>query len=140
MKICKFLSFTSRVTKRPPDFRLEIFESSLPELKGEASLLDRREETGKGIVRNHMLIKSDVGSVEAYVYYADGVARNWCMMNGTGFFKDFYAAGVYGDNPDGTIYHEGVYQHSDKAQNFLTPSAKHFRALLGSSKICPDSL
>jgi len=114
MKICEFLSFTSRVTKRPPDFRLEIFESSLPELKGEASLLDRRAETGKGIVRNRMLIRSDAGSVEAYVHYVDEVAKCWCMMNGTGFFKGFYAAGVYRDNPDGTIHHEGVYQHKDK--------------------------
>ena len=114
MRICEFLSFTSRVTKRPPDFRLEIFDSSLPELKGEASLLDRRAETGKGIVRNRMLISCDAGSVEAYVHYVDGVAKCWCMMNGTGFFKGFYAAGVYWDNPDGTIYHEGVYQHKDK--------------------------
>ena len=113
MKICRFLSFTSRVTKRPPDFRLEIFDSSLPELKGAASLLDRKEESGKDIVRNRMLIRSDVGSVEAYVYYVEGVARCWCMMNGTRFFKGFYAAGVYWDNPDGTIYHEGVYQHKE---------------------------
>jgi hypothetical protein len=112
MKICKFLSFTSRVTKHPPDFRLQIFDSSLPELKGEASLLDRKEESKKGVVRNHMLIKSDVGSVEAYVYYVEGAARCWCMMNGTGFFEGFYAAGVYWDNPDGTIYHEGVYQRN----------------------------
>ena len=114
MKFCKFLSFTSRVTKRPPDFRLEIFESSLPDLNGKASLLDRREETGKGVVRNRMLIRCDAGSVEAYVYYVDGVARSWCMMNGTGFFDGFYAAGVYRDNPDGTIYHEGVYQHASE--------------------------
>jgi hypothetical protein len=36
------------------------------------------------------------------------------MMNGTGFFKGFYAAGVYWDNPDGTIYHEGVYQQKEE--------------------------
>jgi len=117
VKICRFLSFTSKVTKRPPDFRLEIFESSLPELKGEASLLDRRVETGKGTVRNRMLIRCDVGSVEAYVYYVEGVAKCWCMMNGTGFFEEFYAAGVYWDNPDGTIYHEGVYQHKEESVN-----------------------
>ena len=115
MKICKVLSFTSKVTKRPPDFRLKIFESSLPELKGEASLLDRRDETGKGNVRNRMLIRCDAGSIEAYVYYVDGIARCWCMMNGTGFFKGFYAAGVYWDNPDGTIHHEGVYQHAEES-------------------------
>jgi hypothetical protein len=114
MKICRFLNFTSRVTRRPPDFRLEIFESSLPELKGEATLLDRREETGEGVVRNRMLIRCEAGSVEAYVYYVDGIARSWCMMNGTGFFKGFYAAGVYWDNPDGTIYHEGVYQQKEE--------------------------
>ncbi len=96
MKICRFLNFTSRVTRRPPDFRLEIFESSLPELKGEASLLDRREETGEGVVRNRMLIRCDAGSVEAYVYYVGGVARSWCMMNGIGFFKGSMRLSVLG--------------------------------------------
>lgn len=111
MKICKFITFTSRITNMPPDFRLEIIESSIPELKGEAVLIERVEESSKEVVRNRMLITGEHGSVEAHVFYVKGEARAWCMMNGKRFFEGFYAAGVYSDNPDGTIYHEGVYQH-----------------------------